>query len=87
VPDSGADERAPRSTPRTPPSRLARTPAKQRAQLLKRWNDLIVQHQEDLGALISREQGKPLAEGAARCCTRRATSSGSPRRRRAPTAT
>jgi succinate-semialdehyde dehydrogenase/glutarate-semialdehyde dehydrogenase len=39
------------------------TPAKQRAQLLKRWNDLIVQHQEDLGRLISREQGKPLAEG------------------------
>jgi len=39
------------------------TPAKQRAQLLKRWNDLIVAHQEDLGRLISREQGKPLAEG------------------------
>src|SRR5258706_7425580 len=39
------------------------TPAKQRAQLLKRWNDLIVQHQDDLGRLVSREQGKPLAEG------------------------
>ena len=39
------------------------TPAKQRAALLKRWNDLIVAHQEDLGRLISREQGKPLAEG------------------------
>ena len=39
------------------------TPAKQRAQLIKRWNDLIVEHQEDLGRLISREQGKPLAEG------------------------
>jgi len=39
------------------------TPAKERAQLLKRWNDLIVAHQEDLGRLISREQGKPLAEG------------------------
>jgi succinate-semialdehyde dehydrogenase/glutarate-semialdehyde dehydrogenase len=38
-------------------------PAKQRAQILKRWNDLIVAHQEDLGRLISREQGKPLAEG------------------------
>jgi len=37
--------------------------AKQRAQILKRWNDLIVAHQEDLGRLISREQGKPLAEG------------------------
>jgi succinate-semialdehyde dehydrogenase/glutarate-semialdehyde dehydrogenase len=39
------------------------TPAKQRAQLLKRWNALIVQNQEDLGRLVSREQGKPLAEG------------------------
>jgi succinate-semialdehyde dehydrogenase/glutarate-semialdehyde dehydrogenase len=38
-------------------------PAKQRAQILKRWNDLMVAHQEDLGRLISREQGKPLAEG------------------------
>lgn len=39
------------------------TPAKARAQLLKRWNDLILSHQEDLGRLISMEQGKPLAEG------------------------
>jgi succinate-semialdehyde dehydrogenase/glutarate-semialdehyde dehydrogenase len=31
--------------------------------MLKRWNDLIVAHTEDLGRLISREQGKPLAEG------------------------
>ena len=38
-------------------------PAKQRAQILKRWNDLILAHQEDLGRMISREQGKPLAEG------------------------
>jgi succinate-semialdehyde dehydrogenase/glutarate-semialdehyde dehydrogenase len=38
-------------------------PAKQRAAILKRWNDLMMTHQEDLGRLISREQGKPLAEG------------------------
>jgi|SRR5450830_326804 len=38
-------------------------PAKQRAQILKRWNDLMLAHQDDLGRLISREQGKPLAEG------------------------
>jgi len=37
--------------------------AKQRAQIIKRWNDLVLAHQEDLGRLISREQGKPLAEG------------------------
>jgi succinate-semialdehyde dehydrogenase / glutarate-semialdehyde dehydrogenase len=39
------------------------TPAKQRALLLKRWNDLILAHQDELGRLISLEQGKPLAEG------------------------
>ncbi len=38
------------------------TPAKQRATIIKRWNDLLLAHQEDLGRLISREQGKPLAE-------------------------
>jgi len=38
-------------------------PARERATVLKRWNDLIVAHQEDLGRLISLEQGKPLAEG------------------------
>jgi succinate-semialdehyde dehydrogenase/glutarate-semialdehyde dehydrogenase len=38
-------------------------PAKQRAQILKRWNDLMLAHQDDLGRLVSREQGKPLAEG------------------------
>ena len=37
-------------------------PARARAQVLKRWHALILQHQEDLARLISREQGKPLAE-------------------------
>jgi succinate-semialdehyde dehydrogenase/glutarate-semialdehyde dehydrogenase len=37
-------------------------PARERAAVLKRWNDLILAHQDDLGRLISREQGKPLAE-------------------------
>jgi succinate-semialdehyde dehydrogenase/glutarate-semialdehyde dehydrogenase len=36
--------------------------ARVRAQILKRWYALILQHQEDLARLISREQGKPLAE-------------------------
>lgn len=38
-------------------------PAKARGQLLKRWHALILEHQEDLGRLVSLEQGKPLAEG------------------------
>ena len=37
-------------------------PARARAQVLKRWQALILRHQEDLARLISREQGKPLAE-------------------------
>ncbi|MFC6673416.1 NAD-dependent succinate-semialdehyde dehydrogenase [Marinobacterium aestuariivivens] len=37
-------------------------PAAARAQILKRWHALIQAHVEDLARLISREQGKPLAE-------------------------
>lgn len=40
-----------------------KVPAKQRAAIIKRWNDLVLAHQDDLGTLISLEQGKPLAEG------------------------
>ena len=88
VPDSGAaDARAAVDAAHAAFPAWRATPAKQRAQILKRWNDLIIAHQDDLGRLISREQGKPLAEGRARSPTPRATSSGSPRRRRAPTAT
>ena len=39
-----------------------RQPAKARAQLLKRWHALILEHAEDLARLISHEQGKPMAE-------------------------
>ena len=37
-------------------------PATERAKLLKRWLALIVEQREDLGRLMSLEQGKPLAE-------------------------
>ena len=64
VPDSGvADARAALESAHAAFASWRTVPAKQRAQILKRWNDLIVAHQEDLGRLISREQGKPLAEG------------------------
>ncbi|PTS95313.1 NAD-dependent succinate-semialdehyde dehydrogenase [Pseudomonas sp. HMWF006] len=36
--------------------------AKERSQRLKRWSDLMLAHQKDLATLLSREQGKPLAE-------------------------
>ena len=37
-------------------------PARERSRILARWNALLLEHREDLGRLISREQGKPLAE-------------------------
>lgn len=36
--------------------------AKERAVILRRWAELMLASQEDLAALLSREQGKPLAE-------------------------
>jgi succinate-semialdehyde dehydrogenase/glutarate-semialdehyde dehydrogenase len=36
--------------------------AKQRAALLRRWHDLMLEHLDDLARLITLEQGKPLAE-------------------------
>jgi succinate-semialdehyde dehydrogenase / glutarate-semialdehyde dehydrogenase len=64
APDSGAaDARAALDAAHAAFPAWRAVPARQRAQVLKRWNDLIVSHQDDLGRLISREQGKPLAEG------------------------
>ena len=39
-----------------------RKPAKERSALLRRWNDLMVANVDDLGKLMTAEQGKPLAE-------------------------
>ena len=36
--------------------------AKERSQKLKRWAELMLSNQKDLATLLSREQGKPLAE-------------------------
>ena len=36
--------------------------AEDRANLLKRWFELMVEHQEDLAILMTTEQGKPIAE-------------------------
>ncbi len=39
------------------------TDAKTRAGILRRWFDLCIEHQNDLGKILTTEQGKPLAEG------------------------
>jgi succinate-semialdehyde dehydrogenase/glutarate-semialdehyde dehydrogenase len=36
--------------------------AKERAAILRRWHDLIIEHVEDLARILTAEQGKPLAE-------------------------
>ncbi|WP_165225664.1 NAD-dependent succinate-semialdehyde dehydrogenase [Affinirhizobium pseudoryzae] len=43
-------------------SRLA---AKERSQILRRWFDLVLVNADDLAAIITAEQGKPLAEARA----------------------
>ncbi|VFR27339.1 Aldehyde dehydrogenase B [plant metagenome] len=64
VPDSGAaDARRALEAAHAAFPAWRKVPAKERARILKRWNDLMLAQQDDLGRLISREQGKPLAEG------------------------
>jgi len=40
-------------------------PAKTRSTLLRKWRDLLVEHKMDLAAILTAEQGKPLAEAEA----------------------
>ncbi len=40
----------------------AQVSAKERSQVLRRWFNLIMDNQEDLAILMTKEQGKPLAE-------------------------
>jgi succinate-semialdehyde dehydrogenase / glutarate-semialdehyde dehydrogenase len=42
--------------------RWAKLTGKQRGQILRRWFELMVQHADDLAAIMTAEQGKPLAE-------------------------
>ncbi|GLU31153.1 NAD-dependent succinate-semialdehyde dehydrogenase [Trinickia caryophylli] len=64
VADSGAaDARAATDAAAAAFPAWRNTLPKERAAILRRWHALIVANQEALGALISREQGKPLAEG------------------------
>ncbi len=40
----------------------SRTSAKERSSILRRWHDLIIENADDLSALMTWEQGKPLSE-------------------------
>ena len=66
VPRMGAAEtrRAIAAAERAQPEWRART-AKDRARIMRRLADLMLEHEEDLRALLVVEQGKPLAEARA----------------------
>ncbi|QGN36724.1 NADP-dependent succinate-semialdehyde dehydrogenase [Klebsiella oxytoca] len=63
VPKMGAEEtrEAIDAAARALPAWRALT-AKERANILRRWFDLMMEHQDDLARLMTLEQGKPLAE-------------------------
>ncbi|MET0532908.1 MAG: NAD-dependent succinate-semialdehyde dehydrogenase [Steroidobacter sp.] len=63
VPNCGAKEAraAIEAADKALPAWRSRT-AKDRAQLMRKWFDLIMANQEDLAVLMTVEQGKPLAE-------------------------
>jgi succinate-semialdehyde dehydrogenase/glutarate-semialdehyde dehydrogenase len=63
VADMGAAEtrRAIEAAERAMPEWAAKT-AKERANILRKWYNLIMAAQDDLGLLMTAEQGKPLAE-------------------------
>ena len=63
VPDSGnADAQAATDAAHAAFDSWRERTARERAQFLKRWHAAIVANSEDLARIISREQGKPLAE-------------------------
>jgi succinate-semialdehyde dehydrogenase/glutarate-semialdehyde dehydrogenase len=63
IPNMGAEEtrRAIEAADKALPDWRART-AKERAQILQRWFELMMENQEDLAILMTVEQGKPLVE-------------------------
>jgi len=63
VPNMGAEEtrRAIAGAQAAFPAWRART-AKERCAILRRWFELMMQHQDDLARIMTAEQGKPLAE-------------------------
>src|SRR6185312_7889954 len=63
VPNMGADEtrQAIEAADKALPAWRAKT-AKERAQILRKWFDLMLANQDDLAQLMTAEQGKPLAE-------------------------
>jgi len=63
VPSLGASEtRAALEAAQRAQKAWAARPAKERSAILRCWFDLMMANQDDLGAILTAEQGKPLAE-------------------------
>lgn len=63
LPDMGAsDTRQAIEAAETAQKTWAKQTAKERAAILRRWYELIMQNQEDLAQILTAEMGKPLAE-------------------------
>ncbi|MAS03868.1 MAG: succinate-semialdehyde dehydrogenase (NADP(+)) [Ahrensia sp.] len=63
VPNLGADEtRAAIDAAQVAQKQWAACTAKDRAVILRRWYDLMVENADDLATILTMEQGKPLAE-------------------------
>jgi hypothetical protein len=60
--------------------------AKERSIILRKWFDLLMANQEDLGRLLTAEQGKPLPRPRAKSPMAPASSSGLPKKPSASTA-
>lgn len=63
VPSFGVDEtREAISAAKSAQAKWQSRAAKDRATILRRWYQLVIEHTEDLAAIMTAEQGKPLAE-------------------------
>ncbi|OHV78238.1 NAD-dependent succinate-semialdehyde dehydrogenase [Ensifer sp. LCM 4579] len=63
LPDMGTDEtRAAIDAAQAAQALWASKPAKDRSAILRRWHDLIIEHADDLAAILTAEMGKPLGE-------------------------
>ena len=58
----------------------SRRPAKERSHLMRGWYDLIMANVDDLGALMTAEQGKPLAEAKGEVAYAASFMNGSPKK-------
>ena len=58
----GAETRLAIETARVAQKEWAARTARERSQILRSWYDLVIANKEDLGRILTLEQGKPLAE-------------------------